>query len=59
MTTEFNKDDFFKIDPEAHLVGDSTRLIEYFPGTKQWWHSIHAISRPMIPGNAEIVYGGS
>ena len=49
MTKEFNKDDFFKIDPEAHLVGDS-QPFEYFPGTKQWWYSLHAISRPMNQG---------
>ncbi len=49
MTNKFNKDDYFKIDPEAHLVGDS-QPFEYFPGVKLWWHSIAAIKRPMMLG---------
>lgn len=49
MRREFEKDDYFKIDPEAHLVGDSHPL-EYFPGVKLWWHSISAIKRPMMLG---------
>jgi len=49
MEKAFNKDDYFKIDPEAHLVGDSSPY-EYFPGTKQWWYSLYAIKRPMNQG---------
>ena len=49
MAQRFNDDDYFKIDPEAHLVGDSS-LYDYFPGTKQWWYSLYAISRPMNQG---------
>jgi len=49
VTTELKKDDYFKIDPEAHLVGDS-KPFEYLPGVKLWWHSIAAIKRPMMLG---------
>ena len=49
MTNKFNKDDYFKIDPEAHLVGES-QPFEYFPGVNLWWHSIAAIKRPMMLG---------
>jgi hypothetical protein len=49
MTKELEKDDYFKIDPEAHLVGDS-KPFEYLPGVKLWWHSIAAIKRPMMLG---------
>ena len=49
MTSDSHRDDFFKIDPEPHLVGDSEPF-EYFPGVKLWWHSIGAITRPMMQG---------
>jgi predicted TIM-barrel fold metal-dependent hydrolase len=49
MDENSNRDDYFKIDPEAHLVGDSEPF-EYFPGVKLWWHSIAAIKRPMMQG---------
>jgi predicted TIM-barrel fold metal-dependent hydrolase len=49
MATEFKKDDYFKIDPEAHIVGDS-HPFEYFPGVQLWWNSIKAITRPMMLG---------
>lgn len=29
----FEKDDYFKIDPEAHLIGDIS-LIQHFPGVQ-------------------------
>jgi len=31
----FEKDDYFKIDPEAHLMGN-TEALEYFPGVQMW-----------------------
>lgn len=49
MNKEFNKDDFFKIDPESHLVGDH-QPFDYFPGARLWWHSIRCITRPMNQG---------
>ncbi|MDI6795674.1 MAG: amidohydrolase family protein [Desulfatibacillaceae bacterium] len=50
MTTETNaKDDFFKIDPEAHLIGDM-KAVNHFPGVQMWWRAIENISRPMVTG---------
>ncbi|MBI5843640.1 MAG: amidohydrolase [Deltaproteobacteria bacterium] len=50
MTTETNvKDDFFKIDPEAHLIGDM-EAVNHFPGVRMWWKAIENISRPMVTG---------
>jgi hypothetical protein len=49
MTAKFEKDDYFKIDPEAHLIGDMTP-INYFPGVQMWWRAIANITRPLILG---------
>ncbi|MBI5601955.1 MAG: amidohydrolase [Deltaproteobacteria bacterium] len=49
MPIDIKKDDYFKIDPEAHLVGESAPF-EYFPGVHLWWNSIAAIKRPMMLG---------
>ena len=49
MTTEFAKDDYFKIDPEMHLVGDMQPL-NHFPGVQMWWRAIDNIRRPMTLG---------
>lgn len=49
MTTEFAKDDYFKIDPEPHLIGDVEPL-SYFPGVQMWWKAIANISRPLFGG---------
>ncbi len=46
---EIAEDDFFKIDPEAHLIGNISNY-EYFPGVKMWWRSIDNISRPLVTG---------
>jgi hypothetical protein len=35
----FEQDDYFKIDPELHLVGDIGPL-EHFPGVQMWWRAI-------------------
>ena len=40
----FEKDSFFKIDVEMHIVGDMTP-IEYFPGVQAWWKGIAGITR--------------
>jgi predicted TIM-barrel fold metal-dependent hydrolase len=49
MSIVFQKDDYFKIDPEAHLIGDMEH-INHFPGVQMWWRAIENISRPMILG---------
>jgi len=49
MGTEFKKDDFFKIDPECHLIGNM-EPINHFPGVKMWWKAIAGISRPLMMG---------
>lgn len=41
---EFVKDDYFKIDVEAHLSGDKT-YINYYPGVQQWWRGVDATRR--------------
>jgi len=43
------QDDYFKIDPEAHLVGDM-EPINYYPGVKMWWKAIENITSPLIMG---------
>lgn len=43
------EDNFFKIDPEAHLIGDISNYA-YFPGVKMWWKAIDSISRPLVVG---------
>ena len=35
----FQHDDYFKIDPELHLVGDM-QLYNHFPGVQMWWKAI-------------------
>ena len=42
-------DNFFKIDPEPHLIGDMTH-INHFPGVQMWWKAIDNIKRPLIFG---------
>jgi len=41
--------DFFKIDPEPHLIGDITKY-EHFPGVQMWWRAIDSIRRPLVTG---------
>lgn len=49
MAVEFEKDDYFKIDPEPHLIGDMS-LVNHFPGVQMWWRAIDNIKRPLIMG---------
>jgi len=49
MASDFKKDDYFKIDPECHLMGDMEH-INYFPGVQMWWRAIENIKRPLIFG---------
>lgn len=46
---EFQKDDYFKIDPEPHLIGDM-EPINHFPGVKMWWKAIEGCTRSLVPG---------
>nr|MDA8404364.1 amidohydrolase [Desulfobacteraceae bacterium] len=55
--SEFEKDDYFKIDPEPHLVGDM-ELVKHFPGVQMWWRAIDAIHRPLITGTPLEAYIG-
>ncbi len=47
--TEFKQDNYFKVDPEPHLIGDMER-INHFPGVQMWWKAIDAIRRPLLTG---------
>jgi predicted TIM-barrel fold metal-dependent hydrolase len=47
--TTFEQDDYFKIDPEAHLVGDMS-LYDHYPGVQMWWRAIENIRRPLMLG---------
>jgi predicted TIM-barrel fold metal-dependent hydrolase len=49
MAAEFVRDDYFKIDPEAHMVGRMEPL-NHFPGVRMWWKAIESISRPLLLG---------
>jgi hypothetical protein len=51
------KDDFFKIDPEAHLIGDMGSL-NHFPGVQMWWRAIDSIHRPLLTGTPPESIGG-
>jgi len=52
------KDDFFKIDPECHLIGDM-EPVNHFPGVRMWWKAINSISRPLTSGNMAAVLQGT
>lgn len=47
--TEWIQDDYFKIDPECHMVGDMEPL-NHFPGVQAWWKAIGNIRRPLLMG---------
>ncbi len=52
---QVEKDNYFKIDPESHLIGDMGP-INHYPGVKMWWKAIESIGRPLMSGApAEIV----
>jgi len=42
-------DNYFKIDPEPHLIGDMSH-IDHFPGVQMWWKAIENIKRPLLFG---------
>ena len=49
MSADFQKDDFFKIDPEAHLLGD-IESIKHFPGVQMWWKAVEGCKRALFTG---------
>jgi uncharacterized protein len=53
MATEFKKDQYFKIDPECHLVGKDHP--DYFPSVQLWWYSCMNIKRPLMIGMPQWV----
>lgn len=54
----FPQDDYFKIDPEAHLVGRMGPL-EHFPGVRMWWKAVENIRRPLTLGTPLEVFEAS
>jgi len=53
----FEQDDYFKIDPEAHMVGDMQPL-QHFPGVQMWWRAIDNIRRPLTLGTPPEAMAG-
>jgi len=49
MSEQFDRDAFFKIDPEPHLIGEM-ETINHFPGVQMWWKAIDNIRRPLMLG---------
>ena len=43
----FEQDDYFKIDPEAHMPG-RMEPVNHFPGVRMWWKAIENIRRPLL-----------
>jgi predicted TIM-barrel fold metal-dependent hydrolase len=49
MSSQNQIDNYFKIDPEAHLVGDMAPLV-HFPGVQMWWRAIEGCKRALLLG---------
>ncbi len=49
---EDKKDEYFKIDVEAHLSGDKTH-ISYYPGVQLWWQGADGARRAFGAAQAE------
>lgn len=49
MSNPLEKDDYFKIDPEFHLVGDM-KPISHFPGVQMWWRASSGITPALQTG---------
>jgi len=52
--SEFAKDDYFKIDVEAHLSGDK-KYISYYPGVQLWWRGVDGTRRAFGAGEKRKV----
>ncbi len=57
MSEGFEKDDFFKIDPEGHLIGEM-ETINHFPGVQMWWRAIDNIRMPLLLGTKPEMFEG-
>jgi len=57
MSKEPARDDYFKIDPEPHLIGD-LEPINHFPGVQMWWKAIDSIKRPLLSGTPPEALAG-
>lgn len=57
MEKQFKKDDYFKIDPEPHLLGDMEQF-NHFPGVQMWWKAIDSIKRTLLMGMPPEAYEG-
>lgn len=49
-------DNYFKIDPECHLIGD-IEPVNHFPGVQMWWRAIENIRRPLMTGSHPKLLG--
>lgn len=52
-----HSDEFFKIDPEAHLIGNMEQ-VNHFPGVQMWWKAIDNIRRPLLMGTPPESFQG-
>ena len=57
MATEFVRDDYFKLDPEAHMVG-RMEPFNHFPGVRMWWKAIEHTRRPLLLGTPPAALDG-
>lgn len=55
MSGTFQLDDFFKIDPEPHLIGDMEPL-NHFPGVQMWWKSIEGCKKALLYGTPPSMF---
>ena len=49
MNTELTTDNYFKIDPEPHLLGELD-TIKHYPGVQMWWRAIDGCKRAILTG---------
>ncbi len=56
---EFSKDDYFKVDVECHLSGDTKKYFDYFPAYKQWVYGTAETARAFgaVPHHPEASKG--
>lgn len=57
MSNNVDKDSYFKIDPEPHLLGNMDQ-INHFPGVQMWWRAIESIHRPLLTGMPPESFAG-
>jgi predicted TIM-barrel fold metal-dependent hydrolase len=57
MADSFKKDDYFKIDPEPHLLGDM-EPIKHFPGVQMWWKAVDGCLNALFGGMPQEHFQG-